>query len=156
MENARHTFTIKLHTSNMELTRDDIRYFINNAIESNELMDDLTYNVDEEVQTFYSFLNDPMAFSYFIRKTREDFLQEYPYFAEEYDFCLSQFNKHTTELLLEFLENTSTEILTEPYGLLPQDFSYSVGEYIKHNMTDEEKVEFLKLTTSKGLKVNMV
>ena len=153
METTQKTFTIKLHTTNASIDTDKIREFLNNAIYNSSL--ELTYSIDENVQTLYNFLNDTMAFSFFIRKTKEDFLKFYPYFAEEYDFCLSQFNKHREDALIAFLENTSTKELTEPYGLTPEDFSFSVGYYIKNNMSAEERAEFLKLTASKGLKVEI-
>jgi hypothetical protein len=154
MENTQKTFTIKLHTTDTEIDRGTIREFLNTSIENSSL--DLTYTVDENVGVLFNFLTDNiMAFSFFIRKTKEDFLEEYPHFAEEYDFCLSEFNKHREDALITFLENTSTPELTEPYGLTPEDFSWSVGMYIKNNMTTEEKINFLKLTTSKGLKVEM-
>ena len=152
MKNTQKTFTIKLHTTDTEMTKKTVEELMDKVTTGNE---DLSFTVENEVKTVYSFLNDTMAFSFFIRKTKEEFLQEYPYFAEEYDFCLSEFNKHPTEYLMTFLENTSTEDLTEPYGLTPPDFSFSVGEYIKKNMTLEEKTEFLKLTTSKGLKIEI-
>lgn len=154
MENTQKTFTVKLHTTDTGIDRDTIREFLNTSIENSEL--NLTYSVDENVGILFNFLTDNiMAFSFFIRKTKEDFLKEYPYFAEEYDFCLSEFNQHREDALITFLENTSTPELTEPYGLTPEDFSWSVGMYIKNNMTTEEKINFLKLTTSKGLKVEM-
>ena len=155
MENTQKTFTIKLHTTNTDIGKEEIKEFLETSITNSEYSEELTYNVEEDVKVLFNFLNDIMAFSFFIRKTKEDFLAEYPYFAEEYNFCLSEFNKHREEVLIEFLENTSTQTLTEPYGLTPQDFSFSVGQYIKNNMTQEEQIEFLKLTTSKGLKVEI-
>lgn len=155
MNNAQKTFTIKLKTTNTDIDRDTIREFLNNAITNSELSEDLIYSVDENVEVVFNFLNDLMAFSFFIRKTKEEFLKEYPYFAQEYDFCLSEFNKDRDNALLTFLENTSTQELTEPYNLTPQDFSFSVGMYIKNNMTPEEQIEFLKKVTSKGLKVEI-
>ena len=153
MENMQKTFTIKLHTTDVNVDRDTIREFMNIAIDNSEYKDDFTYRVEENIEVLYSFLEDTMAFSYFIRKTKEDFLAEYPYFAEEYDFCLSEFNKNPQEALLTFLENTSTPELTEPYGLTPKDFSFCVGEYIKNNFSNEQMAEFLKRVVQKGLKV---
>jgi hypothetical protein len=155
MENTQKTFTIKLHTTNTNIDRETIREFLNNAIENSSLKEDLTYSVDEKVGVLFNFLNDTMAFSSFIRNTKEDFLEDYPYFAEEYDFCLSEFNKHKQDALITFLENTSTKELTEPYGLLPKDFGYCVGQYIKNNMTQEEQIEFLKVIASKGLRIEI-
>ena len=155
MNNTQKTFTIQIKTTNTNIDRDTIREFLNNAITNSEFSEDLTYSVDENIGILFNFLNDLMAFSFFIRKTKEDFLEEYPYFAEEYDFCLSEFNKDRDNALLTFLENTSTQELTEPYGLTPEDFSFSVGMYIKNNMTPEEQIEFLKKVASKGLKVEI-
>lgn len=155
MNNTQKTFTIQIKTTNTNIDRDTIREFLNNAIVNSEFSEDLIYNVDENIGILFNFLNDLMAFSFFIRKTKEDFLKEYPYFAEEYDFCLSEFNKDRDNALLTFLENTSTQELTEPYGLTPEDFSFSVGMYIKNNMTPEEQIEFLKKVASKGLKVEI-
>ena len=155
MNNAQKTFTVQIKTTNTNIDRDTIREFLNNAIVNSEFSEDLTYSVDENIGILFNFLNDLMAFSFFIRKTKEDFLEEYPYFAEEYDFCLSEFNKDRDNALLTFLENTSTQELTEPYGLTPEDFSFSVGMYIKNNMTPEEQIEFLKKVASKGLKVEI-
>lgn len=155
MENMQKTFTIKLHTTDRNVDRDTIRKFMNIAIDNSEFSEDFTYHVEEDVQVLYNFLEDTMAFSYFIRKTKEEFIEWYPYFAEEYDFCLSEFNKNPQEILLTFLESTSTPELTEPYGLTPADFSFCVGMYVKNNMTPEERMEFLKLTASKGLKVEI-
>ena len=155
MNNTQKTFTIQIKTTNTNIDRDTIREFLNNAIVNSEFSEDLTYSVDENIGILFNFLNDLMAFSFFIRKTKEDFLKEYPYFAEEYDFCLSEFNKDRDNALLTFLENTSTQELTEPYGLTPEDFSFSVGMYIKNNMTPKEQIEFLKKVASKGLKVEI-
>ena len=155
MNNTQKTFTVQIKTTNTNIDRDTIREFLNNAIVNSEFSEDLTYSVDENIGILFNFLNDLMAFSFFIRKTKEDFLEEYPYFAEEYDFCLSEFNKDRDNALLTFLENTSTQELTEPYGLTPEDFSFSVGMYIKNNMTPEEQIEFLKKVASKGLKVEI-
>lgn len=155
MENTQKTFTIKLHTTNIEIDKECINNFINNAIANSEYSKDLTYSIDEDVQVLFNFLDDIMAFSFFISKTKEEFLTMYPYFAEEYDFCLSEFNKNPKEVLLSFLENTSTEELTEPYGLQPDDFSFCVGEYIKNNFSTQEKADFLKIVALKGLKVKI-
>ena len=155
MENTQKTFTVKLRTTNTKIDRETIRNFINMAIEESPYKDDLVYVVDTEIGTLYNFLSNPMTFSYFIRKTKEDFLKEYPYFAEEYDFCLAEFNKDRDNALLTFLEETSTKELTEPYGLYPEDFSFAVGMYIKANMTMEEQVEFLGEVTRRGLKVEI-
>ena len=155
MENTQKTFTIQLHTTNTNIGKEEIRNFLETSIAKSKYSRDLTFTIEENVKVLFNFLNDTMAFSIFIRRSKEDFLKDYPYFAEEYDFCLSEFNKHKEELLLEFLENTSTIELTEPYGLTPKDFSFCVGEYIKNNMTPEEKINFLKLTASKGLKVSI-
>ena len=155
MENTQKVFTVKLYTTNTNIDRDMIRDFLQTSIDNSEYKNDLTYSVDKNIGIHFNFLNDCMAFSSFISKTKEDFLKEYPYFAEEYDFCLSEFNKNPQQALIDFLENTSTQELTEPYGLSPEDFSFSVGLYIKNNFTEEERIEFLKLTTSKGLKVEI-
>ena len=155
MKNTQKTFTVRLRTTNTDIMRDDIGNLINNAIVNSEYNGDLTYSVDENVQVLFNFLDDKMAFNFFITKTKEDFLLEYPYFAEEYDFCLSEFNKDRQGVLLNFLENTSTKELTEPYGLEPEDFSFCVGKFIKNNFSEQEQRDFLRLTTSKGLKVEM-
>ena len=155
MENTQKTFTIEIHTTNTDITKDEIKNFIETSIANSKYSKDLTYTIDENVKVLFNFLEDNMVFSSFIRKTKEEFLERYPYFAEEYDFCLSEFNKNKEELLLEFLESTSTKELTEPYYLTPQDFSFCVGEYIKNNMTLEEQKDFLKLATSKGFKVEV-
>ena len=155
MKTMQKTFTVKLKTTNPEIDRNTIRAFINTSIDQSKYAGELRYTVEDNVGTLYNFLNDCMAFSLFIRSTKEDFLKEYPYFAEEYDFCLSEFNKNKESALIEFLENTKTEELTEPYGLTPKDFSFSVGVYVKSNMTYEEQVEFLKEITSRGLKVEI-
>ena len=155
MENTQKTFTIKLHTTNTDIDKETIKEFMETSITNSEFSEELTYSIDENVGVLFNFLNDIMAFSFFIRYTKEDFLELYPYFAEEYDFCMSEFKKNPQEVLIDFLENTSTKELTEPYGLTPQDFSFSVGEYIKKNMTTQEKADFLKITTSKGLKVEI-
>lgn len=155
MENTQKVFTVKLYTTNTNIDRDMIRDFLQTSIDNSEYQDALTYSVDTNIGIHFNFLNDCMAFSSFISKIKEDFLKEYPYFAEEYDFCLSEFNKNPQQALIDFLENTSTQELTEPYGLTPEDFSFSVGLYIKNNFTEEEQVEFLKLVASKGLKVEI-
>ena len=155
MKTMQKTFTVKLRTTNPEIDKNTIRAFINTSIDQSKYAGELRYTVEEKTDVLYNFLNDCMVFSFFIRKTKEDFLQEYPYFKEEYDFCLSEFNKNRESALIEFLENTSTKELTEPYGLTPEDFSFSVGMYIKANMNQKEQEEFLKLTTSKGLKVEI-
>jgi hypothetical protein len=154
MENTQKTFTIQLHTTNTEIDKGAIKEFIENSIQNSKL--DLTYTLSNEVGVLFNFLTDNiMAFNFFIRKTKEEFLEEFPYFAEEYDFCLSEFNKHREDALITFLENTSTPELTEPYGIDPDTCSWCVGVYIKNHMTFEEQVEFLKLVASKGLKVEM-
>ena len=154
MENTQKTFTVKLHTTNTEIDKGTIKEFIETSIKNSEYAQDLTYTLDEKVGILFNFLTDNvMAFSFFIRKSKEEFLEEFPYFAEEYEFCLSEFNKHREDALITFLENTSTPELTEPYGLDPDTCSWCVGVYIKNNMTFEQQADFLKLVASKGLKV---
>lgn len=155
MKNVQKTFTVKFHTTNTNIDKEVMAELIEKAISESEYTEDITFEVEDHVGLLFNFLEDTMTFSFFIRKTKEDFLKEYPYLAEEYDFCLSEFNKNTTDALLTFLENTSTPKLTEPYGLTPEDFSFSVGMYIKNNMTPEEQINFLKEVTSRGLKVDM-
>ena len=154
MKSTEKTFTVKLHTTNTELKKEDIENFMKVAIENSKYREDFRSTVEDKEEVLYNFLNDLMAFSYFIRKSKEEFLEEYPYFAEEYDFCLSEFKKDRVNALITFLENTSTKELVEPYGFEePEDFSFAVGLYIRDNMTLEEKADFLKLVASKGLKV---
>jgi hypothetical protein len=154
MKNTQKTFTIKLHTTNTDMDKYTIEEFIKKAIEKSEYAKDLTYTVEDEVGLLFNFLTDNiMAFSFFIRKSKEEFLEDYPYFAEEYDFTLSEFNKNAEDALLTFLENTSTKELTEPYGLLPDDFSWSVGVYIRKHMDTAQQAEFLKKVASRGLKI---
>ena len=155
MKNVQKTFTVKFHTTNTNIDKEVMAELVEKAISESEYAKDITFEVEDHVGLLFNFLEDTMTFSFFIRKTKEDFLKEYPYLAEEYDFCLSEFNKNTTNALLTFLENTSTPKLTEPYGLSPEDFSFSVGMYIKNNMTPEEQINFLKEVASRGLKVDM-
>ena len=155
MEEVQKIFKIELKTTDTNIDKFAIKAFLDQAIENSPYAGTLTFKVEENVYLAFNFLNDPMVFSLFIRKTKEDFLEEYPYHEQAYDFCLSEFNKHREEALIDFLENTRTKELTEPYKLSPEDFSFCVGQYIKNNMTHEEQLEFLKLTTSKGLKVEI-
>ena len=155
MEDVQKIFKIELGTTDTNIDKLAIQEFLQQAIQNSPYADILSVKINEKVDLSFNFLNDPMVFSLFIRKTKEDFLEEYPYHAQAYDFCLSEFNKNRDEALIDFLENTRTPELTEPYKLLPEDFSFCVGEYIKNNMTTEEQLEFLKLTTSKGLKVEI-
>ena len=153
MKTTQKTFTIQLNTTDTDIDKETIEKFLNKAIADSQYADDMTCKVDDDVKVLYNFLNDNMAFSFFIRKTKEEFLEEYPYFADEYDFCLSEFMKNPKDALLTFLENTSTDELTEPYNLTPPDFSFAVGIYINNHFTREEKIDFLKTVISRGLKV---
>ena len=155
MKTTQKTFTIQLHTTDTNIDKGAIEKFLNNSIANSQYADDMTCEVNDDEKVLYNFLNDNMAFSFFIRKTKEEFLEEYPYFADEYDFCLSEFNKNPKDALLTFLENTSTDELTEPYGLTPPDFSFAVGIYINNHFNREEKIDFLKTIISKGLKVDI-
>lgn len=155
MKNVQKVFTIKLKTNNIDIDRDCIKELINNSIINSKYSDDLTYSIDKNAQLLFNFLESTMAISYFISSTKEDFLAKYPYFAEEYDFCLAEFNKNPQEVLLNFLENTSTPELTEPYGLTPEDFSFCVEEYIQNNFSKKEQKNFLKEVTKRGLKLTL-
>ena len=153
MNGVQKTFTIKLKTPNTDINRDTIRNFLQNAIKNSEYKYDLIFSVDTEIGIHFNFLNDCRTLETFITSTKEDFLKVYPYFVEEYDFCLSEFNKNPQEVLIDLLENTNTIELAEPYKRTPDDFRESVGDYIRDNFSLEEQADFLKLVVSKGLKV---
>ena len=153
MKNAQKIFTLQINTTKTDMTVDDIMEFLDNAIENSEYKQDLTYIIAEETHMQYSFLQDPFVFGIFLSNTKEDFLKEYPHFAQEYDFCLREFNKDRTNAIINFLHETETPELTEPYYFEPEDFKYCVGKYIKNNMDSEEKAELLQALAKEGLTV---
>ena len=154
MKNTQKIFTVQLKTTDTSVDTDTIANLLNSAIKDSELNENITYSIDKNVCVVFNFLDDLLTFKFFISETKEEFLNRYPYFTEyEYDFCLSEFNKDKKNALITFLENTSTPELAEPYGISPEDFSYSVGLYIKNNMTVTEQEEFLKEVASRGLKI---
>lgn len=155
MKETQKIFTVKLKTTDTDIDKSIIRQFMQKAIEESPLKNDLTFSVDTTVGMNFNFLNDCKTLKTFITTVKEDFLKVYPYFAEEYDFCLSEFNKNPQEVLIDLLENTSTKELAEPYGLTPRDFKLSVKKYIKNNFTLDEQEDFLKLATEKGLKITL-
>ena len=154
MKNTQKIFTVKIYTTSDEVNVDTIREFISESIVNSEYSDNFTFSVDKKVDHLYNFLtSNKMAFQLFLRETEEEFLKRYPYFAEEYDFCLAEFNKNPQEALINFLEETKNKEDTEPYYLTPDDFAFAVGIYIKNHMSETEQAEFLKLAESKGLQV---
>lgn len=155
MNTTQKIFTIQLKTTDTNIDKETIDNFINDAITDGGFAGKLIYKLDEKVEILFNFLNDPLILSYFITHNKEEFLTEYPYLSDEYNFNLSEFDKNKRETLISLLENTSTEQLAEPYGLTPEDFSRSVGLYIKHNMTPEEQTDFLRIVTIKGFKIEI-
>ena len=156
MNNTQKNFTINLHSRNADVTREDLIDFLNSLIGESEYSDDFTIDIEEDVRLNFNFLtSNIIAFTFFLRKSKEEFLKLFPHFAEEYDFCKSEFERDKQDAMLDLLESTSTEELTEPYGLAPDDFSYVVGNYVKDNLTEEEQLEFLKKVCSRSLKLEI-
>lgn len=155
MKSTQKTFTIKVHTTNMNLAKEDIKELIDKAIEQSPHKEELRVTIEKETEVLFNFLNDPVVFGLFIRTTKEEFLKEYPYFSDEYDFCLNEFYKNPQEALLNFLESTSTLELTEPYSRTPADFSFSVGIFIEKHFTEDERRDFLLEVVKHGLTVEM-
>lgn len=155
MKDKRRHFTIILHTTDENITPKDISNFMGDAICSSNYEGKLFYILEEGEKILYNFLNsDKLALMQFITHTKKDFLEIYPYFAEEYYFCNYEFYINRVEVLLNLLEETSTIEETEPYKLTPADFQEAVETYIKLNMTKEEQKNFIKLAKERGFKIS--
>lgn len=153
MKKAQKVFTVKINTTKTDMDVNDVMIFLDNAIGNSEYIKDMSYLIYEDTEMQYNFLNDPLAFGFFLSTNKEDFLKEYPHFAQEYDFCLREFNKDRTNAIINFLHDTETPELTEPYYLKPKDFKICVGKYIEKNMNSEEKAELLQALAKEGLTV---
>ena len=108
-------------------------------------MDEINvYDFIENIEMFYAFLKYP----------KDQFFEKYPYLTqEEYDITLSVFNKDPVNILITFIENTSSNILTEPYNLTSTECKQVATTFAKEYFTPEQFEEFADTAIKRGIKL---
>jgi len=108
-------------------------------------MDEIkVYNFIENIEMFYAFL----------KYSKDQFFEKYPYLTqEEYDLTLSVFNKDPVNILITFIENTSSNILTEPYNLTSTECKRVATTFAKEYFPPKQYEEFLDAAIKRGIKL---
>ncbi len=102
----------------------------------------------------YDFIENIEMFYAFQKYTKDQFFEKYPYLTqEEYDLTLSVFNKDAVNILITFIENTSSNILTEPYNLTPKECNKTATIFAKKVLQPKEWDEFVKTAKEKNIKL---
>ncbi len=102
----------------------------------------------------YDFIENTEMFYAFLKYSKDQFFEKYPYLTqEEYDLTLSVFNKDAVNILINFIENTSTQILAEPYNLTPEECKQVATAFAKEYFSPEQFEEFVDTAVKKGIKL---
>lgn len=91
----------------------------------------------------YDFIENTEMFFAFLKYSKDQFFEKYPYLTqEEYDLTLSVFNKDAVNILINFIENISTQILAEPYNLTPEECKQVATTFAKEYFPPKQYEEF--------------
>ncbi len=102
----------------------------------------------------YDFIENTEMFHAFLKYSKDEFFEKYSYLTqEEYDLTLSVFNKDAVNILITFIENTSSNILTEPYNLTPKECNKTATIFAKKVLQPKEWDEFVKTAKEKNIKL---
>ena len=103
----------------------------------------------------YDFTDNTEMFFAFLKYSREQFFKKYPYLTqEEYDLTLSVFNNDPVNILLNFMENTGKNILTEPYNLTSTECKQVAVTYAKDYFTPKLFEEFAEAAVKRGINIS--
>lgn len=105
----------------------------------------------EEIKV-YDFIENTEMFFAFLKYSKDQFFEKYPYLTQkEYDLTLSVFNKDPVNILITFIENTSSNILTEPYNLTPKECKSVATAFAKEYFSPEQFEEFADTAIKRGI-----
>lgn len=100
----------------------------------------------------YDFIENTEMFFAFLKYPKDQFFEKYPYLTqEEYALTLFIFNKDAVNILINFIENTSNNILTEPYNLTSTECKQVATIFAKENFSPEQYKEFANAAVKKGI-----
>lgn len=100
----------------------------------------------------YDFIENTEMFYAFLKYSKDQFFEKYPYLTqEEYDLTLSVFNKDAVNILINFIENTSSNILTEPYNLTSTECKLVAMTFAKKYFRPKQFEEFVDTTIKRGI-----
>ena len=100
----------------------------------------------------YDFIENTEMFYAFLKYSKDQFFEKYPYLTqEEYDLTLSVFNKDPVNILITFIENTSTQILAEPYNLTPEECKQVATTFAKEYFSPKQFKEFASTAIKRGI-----
>ena len=100
----------------------------------------------------YDFIENIEMFYAFLKYSKDQFFEKYPYLTQkEYDLTLSVLNKDPVNILITFIENTSTQILAEPYNLTPKECKLVATAFAKEYFSPEQFEEFADTAIKRGI-----
>ena len=102
----------------------------------------------------YDFTENTEMFFAFLKYTKDKFLEKYPYLTQaEYDLTVSVLNKDAVNILINFIENTSTKILAEPYNLTSEECNKIAVVFAKRLLPKDKWAEFINEAEKRGIKL---
>ena len=151
MSITQNIFNIQIKTTNTKINEQTIAAIINKAIEKSEYSSDLTYKFGK-TDTAYDFKDNIEMFYAFLKYSKNQFFEKYPYLTqEEYDLTLSVFNKDAVNILINFIENTSTQVLAEPYNLTSTECKQVATAFAKEYFSPKQFEEFADTAIKRGI-----
>ena len=113
---------------------------INMVIEECANRSDLT-GIPDKV---YDFIENTEMFYAFLKYSKKKFFKKYPYLTQqEYDLTLFAINNDAINILLNFIDNTGTKELAEPYNLTPGECKQAAVNFAKKYFRTEQFEEFV-------------
>ena len=102
----------------------------------------------------YDFTDNTEMFFAFLKYPKDKFFEQYPYLTQaEYDLTVSVLNKDAVNILINFIENTSTKILAEPYNLTPEECNKIAVVFAKRLLPKDKWAEFINAAEKRGIKL---
>lgn len=102
----------------------------------------------------YDFTENTEIFFAFLKYPKDQFFEQYPYLTQaEYDLTVSVINNDATNILINFIENTSTQELAEPYNLTPEECNKIAVDFAKRLLLKDKWAEFINEAEKRGLKL---
>ena len=100
----------------------------------------------------YDFIENTEMFFAFLKYSKDQFFEKYPYLTqEEYALTLSVFNKDAVNILINFIDNTSSNILTEPYNLTSTECKQVATTFAKEFFQPKQYEEFSDAAVKRGI-----
>ena len=102
----------------------------------------------------YDFIENTEMFYAFLKYSKDEFFEKYPYLTqEEYNLTISAFNKDAVNILINFIENTSSNILTEPYNLTSTECKQVATNFAREYFPPKQYEEFSDAAVKSGIKL---